>query len=84
MIAASAPCALREPNSMTGLPFAARTMRLALVAIILWWLMHKSTIVSMNCACITGPLTVTIGSCGKIGVPSGTAQTSQVKVKCSK
>ena len=27
----------------------------------------------MNCACITGPLTVISGSPGKIGVPSGTA-----------
>ena len=30
---------------------------------------------------MTGPRTVTIGSPVKIGVPSGTAQTSQVNLK---
>ena len=66
---------------MTARPCAARQMRLAFVAIRLWWLMVSRIIVSTNCAWMTGPRTVTIGSEGKIGVPSGMAQTSQTNLK---
>ena len=78
--AAAVPCALLVPNSITGRPAAARTILLAFVAIRLWWLTIKRIIVSTNCACITGPLTVRIGSPGKIGVPSGIAHTSHVNL----
>ena len=56
-------------------------MRLALVAIRLWWLTHSSTMVSTNWAWMAGPRTVTMGSPGKMGVPSGMAHTSQENCK---
>ena len=79
--AASFPCARLEPNSATARPSAARTILFALVAIRDWWLMVSSRRVSIICACAAGALTVTIGSPGKIGVPSGTAYTSPVNLK---
>ena len=78
-MAPSAPWARREPNSATGRPSAARTMRLDLVAMRLWWFRHSSTKVSMNWAWMAGARTVRMGSPGKMGVPSGTAQMSPVK-----
>lgn len=39
-----------EPNSITDLPSAARTMRFVFVAMRLWWLMDSKTMVSTNCA----------------------------------
>ena len=80
----SAPAKLwarRAPNSMTARPCALRAMRFALVAMSDWWLMVASSIVSSSCVCGAGPRTTTSGSPGKIGVPSGTAQTSQVNLK---
>ena len=56
-------------------------MRLALVAMSVWWLMVRRIMVSTNCACTMGPATVTIGSPGKMGVPSGTAHTSHSNLK---
>ena len=44
------PCARREPNSITALPSAARTIRFVFVAMRLWWLMDSKTMVSTNCA----------------------------------
>ena len=80
-IAASLPCARLEPNSSTTRPFAARQTRFAFVAMRLWWLSVRSKNVSTSCASIAGARTVRIGSFGKIGVPSGTAQISPVKRK---
>ena len=40
----------REPNSRTVRPFAARTTRLAFVAMRLWWLSVSSRNVSTSCA----------------------------------
>ena len=73
MMAASAPWARREPNSSTVRPRAARTMRLALVAMRLWWLMVSRVKVSISCASMAGARTTTRGSLGNTGVPSGTA-----------
>ena len=80
-MAPSVPWARREPNSSTVRPWAARTIRLALVAIRLWWLMVSRVKVSISWAWMAGARTVTTGSRGKIGVPSGTAQMSPVKRK---
>ena len=72
-MAPSAPWARREPNSSTVRPSAARTTRLALVAMRLWWLMASSRNVSISCAWMAGARTVSSGSLGNTGVPSGTA-----------
>ena len=56
----------------------------ALVAINDWWFMVASSMVSISCACGTGPRTTTGSSFGKIGVPSGGAQRSQQKRKFSR
>ena len=79
--APSYPWARREPNSITGRPLAARTMRLVFVQMRLWWLKVTSSSVSISCASMAGPSTVTMGSLGKMGVPSSTAQTLQWKEK---
>lgn len=39
-----------EPNSITALPSAARTMRFVFVRWRLWWLIESKTMVSTNCA----------------------------------
>jgi hypothetical protein len=59
-------------------------MRLALVAIRLWWLMVSSVNVSMSWASMAGARTVTTGSRGKMGVPSGMAQMSPVNRKSAR
>ena len=56
-------------------------MRLDLVAIRLWWFSVSRTKVSINWAWMAGARTVRMGSPGKMGVPSGTAQMSPVKRK---
>ena len=66
---------------MTGRPWAARQMRLALVVTSDWKLIERSTIVSTSWAWMTGPSTTTTGSLGKIGVPSFIAQTLQENLK---
>ena len=68
--AASLPCALREPNSKILLSLAARTIRLVLVAIRLWWFKLKSKKVSKSCASMVVALTQSKGSFGKITSPS--------------
>ena len=72
------PWARRRPNSSTGSPRAAITTRAALVATSVWKLMMFSSADSSSCACSSGPLTRSSGSCGKTTVPSGMASTSQV------
>ena len=54
-------------------PLKGRTMRLALVAMRLWWLMVSRVKVSISCASMAGARTTTRGSLGNTGVPSGTA-----------
>ena len=56
-------------------------MRLALVAMRLWWLMVSSKKVSSSWAWMAGARIIIIGSRGKTGVPSGMAQTSPVNLK---
>ena len=48
-------------------------MRLALVAMRLWWLMLSRRKVSSSWACMASARTVISGSRGNTGVPSGTA-----------
>ena len=65
--------ARRAPKSLTTRPCAARTMRLALVAISDWWLISSKMAVSTICASISGATTVTTGVLGYITVPSRSA-----------
>src|SRR5467141_3734656 len=74
--APSGPCALRNPNSRTGSPCAARQTRAALVAISVWKLIRLSSGDSRSMQGTIGPETRSSGSCGKTAVPSGTASMS--------
>ena len=56
-------------------------MRLDLVATRHWWLKVTSSSVSSSWHSMEGPSTVTMGSWGKMGVPSGMAQMLQCRVK---
>ena len=69
---------------MTGRPAAERTMRFALVAIRHWWLKVTSSSVSSSWHSMAGPSTVTMGSCGKMGMPSSMAQILQCSLKLAR
>ena len=73
--AASAPSpgARRMPNSSTGRPSAASTIRDALVAMSVGKLSRFNSGVSMSCAATSGPSTTVIGVFGCTTLPSGTA-----------
>jgi len=75
---ASAPCARRAPNSYTGRPAAARTIRDARLATDVWNNTMDSSAVSTSCASMRGAVTRSNGSSGKTGSPSAIAQTSPV------
>ena len=81
---ASGPWARREPNSTTGRPAAASTIRAARLATEVWKARLASRAVSTNCASGSGAVTRSSGSGGNTGVPSGTAHTSPVKRKCAR
>jgi len=78
---ASTPCSLRNPNSITVLPWAAFMTLAAFVAIMVCRLMVLRRKVSTSCASIMGAVTRMRGSHGKAMVPSGAAQTSPVNLK---
>ena len=82
--AAVSPWERLAPNSITGLPFAALTIRLDFVAINDWWFTHSKRYVSNICASIIGARTVINGSFGNTTVPSGIAQISPVNLKLDK
>ena len=69
IVAAQGPCALLEPNSLTGLEVLLVTL-LAFVAIAIWWFIMQSIGVSSTCASMIGASTVMIGSFGKAISPS--------------